>query len=296
MDAHENLARHLREIDVWTEAAVYQVLENCFRDLPAAEPLPARVSSGRNLFVGHTHIGYTFRSFATLAGESEQALQLLDFDEIACALMALDWEIQGLSVRLRTLERLQIPEKSGLDWLTGRDEELPRGRTLGDTAQLLVLRAAAAYFDWRDHNLLRKLKGASRDRERADAVVTLYRLGAMRAAKIGYFVPRLVLLREVAYESGDLGLAVEAAKRSVEIALKYREAATDHAAVAQCNRVALSFLTAAMKLGPDAGRSVANEVAYVLRSALFDGCSASSLWPFPLSLTASTPALAPGAR
>ena len=283
-NVHENLARHLREVDTWTEAAVSHVLENCFRDLPAAEP-PAQGSSSRNLFLGHTHVGYTFRSFATLEGESEHALQLLDFDEIACALMALDWETQGLSVRLRTLERLKIPEKSGLDWLTGRDEELPRGRTFEDKAQLLVVRVVSAYFDWRDHRLLRKLKGASCDGDRADAVVALYRLGALRAAKIGYFVPRLALLREVAYEWGDVELAVEVAKRSAEIALKYRETATDHAAIAQCNRVALSFLTAAIKLGPDAGRSVANEVAHVLRSALFDRCSASGLWPFAVNLT-----------
>lgn len=104
------------------------------------------------------------------------------------------------------------------------------------------------------------------------------RSAAHRGIKIGYAVPRLVLLRACARELCEAADLAFASRWLAEIALQYEEGARDAAQSASCYRAALSFAMEAARASDDP-RDMADFTGLLLGSAMARGHRRSQLLP-----------------
>ncbi len=295
IEAQAALHEALRRMPAWNRDALGAVLD-AHRDTADAGAMSSTAldapPSGARLFCSRWHVGHDPVSFADLvtapadgtAGEVAARIAADGDRTIARVLMGVDWRLVGAEPRLRALATLRGERKSGLAWLTGFDGGLPAWRRLsgfGDRIGWIALRTITALHDRRDARSLRRVDAACRTGEAAallDPLADLAVSAAARGAKIGYAVPRLILLREIAHATRSMSALVFACDRLAEVVHQYLESAHTTAGIATCHRARLGFLLEAEGASPNDDNRRGHLVDTVL-SAVRCGIDTGALLP-----------------
>lgn len=237
------------------------------------------------LVISQRHLGLSDTSYAdlVLADAAGGTISLTD-KFAARMLMSIDWQILGLTARLRALERLRGETKQGLQWLTGLSGPMPSAKslTISDKLAMLVLKSVGNYYEDKDRRQIAELQralDAADKKSMASAILKLVESGLTRGAKLGYVVPRLTLLREAGYETKEDSLIRISTKYLAELSHQYIEYAVEDHELSACYRAGLTFLLEAAKHGSDDQSHLTGLMEELLKGALYRGLKADSLMP-----------------
>jgi hypothetical protein len=220
-------------------------------------------------------------SLATIALEGSTTPVLMDDSEAADALMAVDWQVLGLTRRLAALERIEADTKRGMDWqgIEGMPS-IKRLASWGDKLAALTLSIVGWGFDYVDRRAIANLRRAIINSSESEMVVpieTLANSAIVRGLHLGYAVPRVALLREVGFAVGNEALIATAALYLSELAHQYVEYAHTDGAVGRCYSVSLSFVIEAARFTVGDHGRISDGMARVLIASHNCGISAAAL-------------------
>jgi hypothetical protein len=181
------------------------------------------------------------------------------------------------------LERIQGDTKVGLEWLTGLNgigsiRELP---SLTDKLISSAIKLIGWGFDSIDDKAIKRLRQALATRNEhtmIDPIASLAASSASRMMRLGYMVPRAILLREAGFANGvNAEIISRAALYLSALSQQYLEHASTHLAISRCYSVALSFALEASRFCQADQSSVANQISNILIGSYYRGISAKAL-------------------